>query len=341
MTELIPVPEDFEACVQAAIDQDHKARQLVERAVEQNVERVYLVGCGGSHFGTYPAFDLLDRYAPGIVSQRITSAELTSRAPIGLDEKSLVVAASHTGDTPETVAAAELAKSRGALVAGISRQGENGLSRVGDVHLNYPDTISITEPKLVHNHQIAVALLDAYGAPEKAAGIRSGIPALPAALRAVKDEVAPAAEKVASLLSSDPAPLSYIVGGGPAYGMAKMMAWCYFQEMSWMDSAAINAGDFFHGPMEMVLEGTTVITLVAEDSSRALGERVIAFVERMSENTAAVDTDSFSLPGINEEARPDLSVVALMSAERRVLDHVAARRGHDTSQRRYMHKIRY
>lgn len=341
MSDLIPVPDDFEACVQHAIDQDGKARSLVDRAVERGVERVYLVGCGGSHFGTYPAFDLLDRYAPGIVSQRITSAELTSRGPIGLDDKALVVAASHSGNTPETVAAAKFAKDRGALVAGISRQGENGLSQIGDVHLDYPDTISITEPKLVHNEQVAAALLDAFGAPDKAAELRRGIPALPGALRAVKDEVAEAGERIADLLSAEDAPLSYIVGGGPAYGMAKMMAWCYFQEMSWMNSAAINAGDFFHGPLEMVLEDTTVVTLVAEDASRALGERVIRFAEQRTRNSAAVDTARFSLPGIPEESRPDLSVLALMSAERRVLDHVAARRGHDTSQRRYMYKIAY
>lgn len=341
MSELIPVPDDFEACVQHAIDQEDKARALVERAVERGVERVYLVGCGGSHFGTYPAFDLLDRYAPGIVSQRITSAELTSRAPVGLNEKALVVAASHSGGTPETVAAAEFAKDRGALVAGISRQGDNPLGRIGEVHLDYPDTISITEPKLVHNEQVAAALLEAYGAPEKAAELRAGIPALPGALRAVKDEVAEAGERVADLLSAKDAPLSYIVGGGPAYGMAKMMAWCYFQEMSWMNSAAINAGDFFHGPLEMVLEDTTVVTLVAEDASRQLGERVIRFAEGQTRNSAAVDTATFSLPGIPDASRADLSVIALMSAERRVLDHVAARRGHDTSQRRYMYKFAY
>ncbi|MFE7065593.1 SIS domain-containing protein [Microbacterium sp. NPDC057658] len=341
MSDLIPVPDDFEACVQHAIDQDGQARSLVAQAVERGVERVYLVGCGGSHFGTYPAFDLLDRYAPGIVAQRITSAELTSRAPIGLDDKALVVAASHSGNTPETVAAAEFAKTRGALIAGISRQGDNGLSRIGHVHLDYPDTISITEPKLVHNEQIAAALLEAYGAPEKAAQLRAGIPALPGALRAVKDEVAEAGERIANLLSAPDAPLSYIVGGGPAYGMAKMMAWCYFQEMSWMNSAALNAGDFFHGPLEMVLEDTTVVTLVAEDASRELGERVIRFAEKQTRNSAAVDTATFTLPGIPADARPDLSVLALMSAERRVLDHVAARRGHDTSQRRYMYKIAY
>lgn len=339
MSDLIPVPDDFEACVQHAIGQDDKARAIVDQAVARGIEKVYLVGCGGSHFGTYPAFDLLDRYATGVTTQRITSAELTSRNPAGLNERALVVAASHSGNTPETVAAAEFAKSKGALVAGISRIGDNGLSRIGDVHLDYPDTISITEPKLVHNEQIALALLEAFGAADKAADIRTGIAALPTALRAVKDEVAEVGERVADLLEE--APLSYIVGGGPAYGMAKMMSWCYFQEMSWMNSAAINAGDFFHGPLEMVLEDTTVVTLVAEDDSRALGERVVRFTENYTKNSAAVDTANFSLPGIPAAARPDLSVLALMSAERRVLDHVAARRGHDTSQRRYMYKVAY
>ncbi|MCP8999849.1 SIS domain-containing protein [Pseudarthrobacter sp. RMG13] len=339
MNNLIPVPADFEDCVQHAINQDDKARSVVAQAVERGIERVYLVGCGGSHFGTYPAFDLLDRYAKGISTQRITSAELTSRNPVGLNEKSLVVAASHSGNTPETLAAAEFAKSKGALVAGISRQGENGLSRVGDVHLDYPDTISITEPKLVHNEQIAAALLEAFGAADKAEQLRVGIKALPGALRATKDEVAEAGERIADILSESP--LSYIVGGGPAYGMAKMMSWCYFQEMQWMNSAAINAGDFFHGPFEMVTENTPLIALVAEDSSRPLGERVIRFGEKYTTQFGLVDTANLSLPGIPAESRPDLSVLALMSAERRVLDHVAARRGHDTSVRRYMYKVQY
>ncbi|RLV55078.1 SIS domain-containing protein [Aeromicrobium phragmitis] len=339
MSDLIAVPDDFEACVQHALDQDDIARTVVNKALDKGLERVYLVGCGGSHFGTYPAFDLLDRYASGLTTQRLTSAELTSRTPAGLDEHALVVAASHSGNTPETVAAAEFAKAKGATVASISRQGENGLSRVGDVHLDYPDTISITEPKLVHNEQIAVALLEAFGAEDRAATLRASLPALPAALRAVKDEVADAGERIADVLAD--APLSYIVGGGPAYGMAKMMAWCYFQEMQWMNSAAINGGDFFHGPFEMILEDTPLVVLLAEDASRGLGERVVSFGERYTSRLGVVDTASFSLPGISAEARGDLSVLALMSAERRVLDHVAARRGHDTSVRRYMYKVQY
>lgn len=342
MADLIAVPDDFEACVQHALDQNDQARSAVTEALARGLERIYLVGCGGSHFGTYPAFDLLDRYAGAFTTQRLTSAELISRDPAGLNEHALVVAASHSGNTPETAAAAKFAKERGAYVIGISRQGENSLGQTADVHLDYPDTISITEPKLVHNEQVALALLEADGserAMEKASAIRGSMAALPAALRAVKDEIAEAGEKVADVVAD--AAFSTIVAGGPAYGMAKMMAWCYFQEMQWMDSQAINGGDFFHGPLERIDENSSLVVLLAEDDSRPLGERVVRFGERYAGKFAAVDTATLSLPGISAEARPDLSVLALMCAERRILDHVAARRGHDTSVRRYMYKVEY
>ena len=339
MADLIPVPDDFEACVQHAVDQNDKAQEVVARAIGRGLRNVFLVGCGGSHFGTYPAFDVLDRYATAFETQRITSAELTSRVPARLGPNSLVVTASHSGNTPETVAAAEFAKARGATVVGISRVGENGLSRVSDVHLDYPDTITITEPKLVHNEQLAVALLQQTGMGDAVADLAEAIPALPGALRVTKDEMAETGERVADVVSD--ADLTYVVGAGPAYGMAKMMAWCYFEEMQWMNAAAINGGDFFHGPLEMVLDRTPVVTLVAEDASRPLGRRVIDFVSRTSRATAAVDTAVLTLPGVSDAARPDVSVLALMSAERRVLDHVAARRGHDTSVRRYMYKVAY
>lgn len=334
-----PVPGDFETCVQHAVAQERTIHNFIEGMRSRPLTTVYLVGCGGSHFGTYPAFELLDRYTTDFAAVRISSAELIARDPASLGETSLVVAASHSGGTPETLAAAKFAKEKGATVIGISRQGDNPLGTVADLHLDYPDTVSITEPKLVLNELVAISLLETAPDGPDTSALREGVLALPAALRAVKDEVAEDAARIAEIVSDGSH--HYVVGAGPAYGMAKMMAWCYFMEMQWMHSAAVNGADFFHGPLEMVSEETPVIVLLAEDATRGLGQRVVDFVQRYSSRTGVVDTARFSLPGVPEAARADLSVLALMSAERRVLDHVAARRGHDTSQRRYMYKVAY
>ena len=44
MSTPIPVPDDFVASVQHAVDQDGEARRIVDVALERGLERVYLVG---------------------------------------------------------------------------------------------------------------------------------------------------------------------------------------------------------------------------------------------------------------------------------------------------------
>lgn len=339
MADIIPIPDDFEACVQHAVDQGAAVHAFIADAWARGIDHVYLVGCGGSHFGTYPAFDLLDRYTDRFGTTRIASAELSSRNPAALGPRSLMVAASHSGNTPETVAAARYAKESGAMVIGISRQGDNGLSRAADLHLDYPDTITITEPKLVLNELVAVALLDRAGAAQHVEALRSAIPALPTALLAAKREIAAIGGSIADIVAN--ASLTYVIGAGPSFGMAKMMAWCYFMEMQWMHASAINGADFFHGPLEMTLPDTATIVLVAEDATRPLGERVARFVGERSSRAAVLDTATLSLPGVRPEARADISQLALMAAGRRVLDHVSVATAHDTSIRRYMYKVAY
>jgi fructoselysine-6-P-deglycase FrlB-like protein len=336
---LVPIAPDLEATVQEALDQRQAADDIVAAALDKGLDNVYLVGCGGSHIGTFPAHDLLDRYGSAFASYKVQSAEFTSRAPAGLGPRSLVVAASHSGNTPETVAAAKFAKEKGATVVGIAITGENGLAAASDVHLNYSSDITATEPKLVHFAQIALALLEQTGDGEKAAPIRRDMGALPEALKRTKEEIADRGEQIAEALADSP--LTYIVGAGASYGSALMMAWCYFQEMQWIHAAAINGGDFFHGPFEMAGQQTTLIALLSEDASRPLNERVLRFANTYVEDFYTVDTADLTLPNIGADARPDLSQIALFSAERRVLDHVAARRGHDTSQRRFMWKVEY
>ncbi len=339
MENLIPVPHDFEECVAHPLAAESRINEYIEQAAATGLKRVALVGCGGSHFGAYPCYDFVDRNVSGISINHITSAELTSRDPAWLDSSCLVVAASHSGNTPETVAAAEFAKAKGCPTIGISRIGDNGLSRTCDIHLDYPDTITITEPKLMHTMLIGLALARLDGQTELASTVRAGMDAMPHALRLGKDEIAEVGEAIGTMTTQTD--FAYYVGAGSAFGQAKMMAWCYSMEMLWMPAAAVNGADFFHGPLELTLDDAPLVVLAAEDPSRPLAERVVKFTSQYSRNAHVIDSKQLSMPGVSDEARGELSVLSMISASRRVLDHIAAHRGHDTSVRRYMYKVAY
>lgn len=339
MANLIPVPDDFEACVAHPLAAESAIEAYIGEAARKGLKRVALVGCGGSHFGAYPAYDFLDRHLSQISVNHITSAELTSRAPAWLDSSCLVVAASHSGNTPETVAAAEFARDRGCPTIGISRVGSNGLSRTCDVHLDYPDTITITEPKLMHTMLISLALARLEGHTELAGAIRSSLDVMPHALRIGKDEIAEVGDAIGAMAAETD--YAAYIGAGPGFGQAKMMAWCYSMEMLWMQAAAINGGDFFHGPLELTLPGAPLVVLAAEDPTRPIAQRAIDFASRHTERLHVIDSAALSMPGVSEAARGELSVLSMISASRRVLDHIAVHRRHDTSVRRYMYKVAY
>ncbi len=339
MANLTPVPQDFEECVAHPLAAESTINDYIAEAAEKGLKRVVLVGCGGSHFGAYPCYDFVDRHVSSVSINHITSAELTSRDPAWLDSSCLVVAASHSGNTPETLAAAEFAKAKGCPTIGISRIGDNGLSRTCDIHLDYPDTITITEPKLMHTMMIGLALARLDGKDEVADTVRAGLDAMPHALRLGKDEIADVAEAIGrTTLDTD---FAYFVGAGPLFGQAKMSAWCYSMEMTWLPAAAINGGDFFHGPLELTLEKTPMIVLAAEDPSRPIAERVVKFIRDRTEHAHVIDSKNLSMVGVPEVARGELSVLSTISASRRVLDYTAALRDHDTSARRYMYKVAY
>ena len=46
----------------------------------------------------------------------------------------------------------------------------------------------------------------------------------------------------------------YVLGSGPLEGAAQTLAMCYLQEMQKLNATAISAGEFLHGPFEVITE---------------------------------------------------------------------------------------
>src|SRR3954451_23245058 len=119
---LRPIDTDLVEKLQQTIDQRPAIDAVVTRLVEQGLRNVYFVGAGGSLICSYPAHYVLQRLASFPVFQ-LQSDELNCSQPALMGPGSLVVLASYTGTTKETVAAAKTAKATGATVIAAAKEG--------------------------------------------------------------------------------------------------------------------------------------------------------------------------------------------------------------------------
>lgn len=90
-------------------------------AVEQmgTVNAVYFVACGGSQAVLMAGQYIFDKETT-VPSHVYTANEFMYDTPKSLNEQSLVISCSHSGNTPETVAATKLAREKGAMTIALS-----------------------------------------------------------------------------------------------------------------------------------------------------------------------------------------------------------------------------
>lgn len=94
------------------------AHNLIADAIAEKggFDSVFWVACGGSLIDLLPAHELLKREATTFASEAYTAREFDIMRPKRLGEKSLVIACSHSGNTPEVIDACSIAKAAGATV---------------------------------------------------------------------------------------------------------------------------------------------------------------------------------------------------------------------------------
>jgi len=146
---LKPIDADTVDKLTATIDERQAIASAVGDVVRAGLRNVYFVGAGGSIICSYPAHYLLQRKASFPVFQ-LQSDELNSSIPALMGEGSLVVLASYTGTTKETVAAAKTAKSTGATVIAAAKAA-SPLAEAADVDAEAVDTALKALPAAVRH----------------------------------------------------------------------------------------------------------------------------------------------------------------------------------------------
>ncbi|MHB1931193.1 MAG: SIS domain-containing protein [Acidimicrobiales bacterium] len=327
------------------VDEDAQGkliREAVHDIARGGLRSVCFVGCGGSYFGAAPTHYLLDQRVAAHPTLRMNADEFNWRRPPIVGDRSLVVVASHSGSTPETVRAVETARALGApKVLAVSGDKSSELARAADVSFVYHHDKASTSKARVYGH-LGHAILEASGleSEEEAAEATAAYDALTGVLRDAVLAVDPATRKVAQLVTS--ASLSFILGAGPDEDVARSLSMCYLQEMQWLHSEAFNAGEFFHGAFEVVTEeDPAIVVMLGEHAARPMEERAVRFVERHSKRCAVIDSRTVALEGIPENFRAELSPHIVNAIADRVAEMCEEITGHSLKIRRYMGEVEY
>ncbi len=311
----------------------------VQKLLDGGARNVFFLGTGGAGILMGPAHRLLQSRST-FPSYLENPAELLTNGSVALGPGSIVVIPSLSGTTRESVAALERAQQVGATVLVLTGHADTPLSDGADhSFVNFAEDDTSCEMFFVQSLAVALTILDHRGELDDWPAIRGDLDRLPSLLVEVKEAFEDRAVAVAEALAS--ADYHIVTGAGSSWWEAFYYGMCILEEMQWIRTRPVHASDFFHGTLELVEPGVSVVVLKGEDGGRALCERVEAFAQRYTDRLTVLDTAELELPGISPSTRKLLSPVLLATVLERVSAHLEVMRDHPLTTRRYYKRVEY
>ncbi|EMD9037393.1 SIS domain-containing protein [Salmonella enterica] len=314
---------------------------VTSQAEKGGVKHVYYVACGGSYAAFYPAKAFLEKEAKALTVGLYNSGEFINNPPVALGENAVVVVASHKGNTPETIKAAEIARQHGAPVIGLTWIMDSPLV----AHCDYVETYTFGDGKDIAGEKTMKGLLSAVELLQQTEGyahyddFQDGVSKINRIVWRACEQVAERAQASAQEYKDDK--VIYTVASGAGYGAAYLQSICIFMEMQWIHSACIHSGEFFHGPFEITDANTPFFFQFSEGNTRAVDERALNFLKKYGRRIEVVDAKELGLSTIKTTVI-DYFNHSLFNNVYPVYNRALAEaRQHPLTTRRYMWKVEY
>lgn len=292
----------------------------------QDLNKVFIVACGTSYHVGVVAKYAFERLLKLPLEVDVAS-EFRYRDPI-LDDKTLVIIISQSGETADTLAALRMAKDRGCRILSI-------VNVVGSTIANESDDVLYTwaGPEIAvastkaYSTQLAVIYLIAlYMADQQGTVTQQEMAQYLADLQRLPDlaEACLADKKTIQYFASQyfNAHDMYFIGRNVDYA-ASLEASLKLKEISYIHSEAYTAGELKHGPISLIEDGTLVIAISTYEKLfdkmmsnvrevKARGAVVLGITVRGREDALKQETDyQFCVPKITDFMLPSLSILPL------------------------------
>ncbi len=316
--------------------------QKVLQALQgKTFDRFYFIACGGSSALMYPSAYMVDIKSRKMAAEALNSNEFIYRCPKGLDEKAVVILCSQEGKTPETVAAAKFAAEKGATVITIAMREGTPLQATSSlfVEYGYYETADMIDTSYGVMYLLTAGIIDLVDGTHLFDGMVESLLKLNPVVQKAKVDCQPQA--LAFGQACKDARVLYSLASGCDYSQSYVFCNCYMMEMQWINAIPIHAGEFFHGPFEIIEKDSPVIMLMGQDETRFLEERALKFLKKFTDRLFVIDTRDYNLDDIADEYKGFMSVLLLNNICREFSKNIAKVREHSLDIRRYMHLMEY
>ncbi len=315
----------------------------------RSLRKIAIVACGtASHAGLVGRY-LIEKLA-GIPVEWDIASEYRYRDPM-VDEQTLFVAISQSGETADTLAALREARRKGARVLAITNVVGSSIAREADwtLYTWAGPEIAVASTKAYTTQLVAVTLLalwlgqhtgrlDPAEAREIIAGLRDLSTHAAYVLEHLEEPIKEAASDLAAKEDV------FFIGRNLDYAVA-MEGQLKLKEISYIHAEAYAAGELKHGTLALITKGTPVIAL---NTQPQLSEKTVSNIQEVKARDAFVigvalegDTETqlhcdrvFHLPRTHRYLTPVITVLPLQM----LAYYAATARGADVDKPRNLAK---
>jgi len=352
LKEIFEQPKSIADCLRGRLDA--KSGRLVLGGLRdymnkfQNAERIIITACGTSWHAGLVAEYLFEEFARVPVEVEYAS-EFRYRNPV-LSEKDFVIAISQSGETADTLAAIELAKSKGATIFGVCNVVGSSIPRATHAgsYTHAGPEIGVASTK-AFTAQISVLAMMALKL-----GYQRGTLPENRYIQLLHELEAIPAKVEKALLTNDV--IKYIAGEykdvrnalylGRGYNFPVALEGALkLKEISYIHAEGYPAAEMKHGPIALIDEEMPVVFIATQDSSyekvvsniqevKARKGKVIAVVTEGDTQVKAMADHVIEIPATHEAFSPLVAVVPLQLLSY----HIAVMRGCNVDQPRNLAK---
>ncbi len=313
-----------------------------------NAKRIIFVACGTSYYAGLVGEYLFEDLARIPVEVEYAS-EFRYRNPI-IDENDIVIAISQSGETADTLAAIELAKSKGATIIGVCNVVGSTIARVTDAgsYTHAGPEIGVASTKAFTAQVTVLTLMALMTARHRGALSQSKFHRILCELDAIPEKVEEVLtynsqiEYIADIYKD--ATNALYLGRGYSYPVALEGA-LKLKEISYIHAEGYPAAEMKHGPIALIDENMPVFVIATQGASydkvvsniqevKARKGKIIAVVNHGDKVVDGLADHTIEIPETDDCLVPLLSVVPMQLLSY----HIAVMRGCNVDQPRNLAK---